>query len=366
MPREPILESVGYQQRACGNLGSPFYAGFLGTALSEACAEDPFWRALDNWVGDPESALLPLRLLAALHHLVLDGQAPELARHFPSTDRDGDPQAAYRVANAVIEKRSEFVADRLNQEIQTNEVRRCAALLPGFLLVGERAGLPMRLAELGASAGLNLCWDRYRYRLGPLRWGDEDAPLELETAWQGAPPPAGPIEISDRRGCDLSPLDITNPDDRTRLRSFVWPDQPERIDLLDRAMRIALDQAPQIETASAGDFVERVLAGRQRGHVTVIYHSIMWLYVPVEERRRIRAAIEAAGSQSNDESPLAWLRMEFDDDEKANIWLDYWPGWPGSSPKHMREKLGVCHYHGTSVNWFGDRQPGRAVVQPVE
>ncbi|MBW2389695.1 MAG: DUF2332 domain-containing protein [Deltaproteobacteria bacterium] len=355
MLKEFVLESVRFQQQSCGNLHSRFYADLLECALADCDPDVPFWNLLDAWPGNPLAALLPLRMLGALHDLVLSGRAADLAAHYPRPDveNSGDPESAWTQLNAVIVRERAFIESRLDEEIQTNEVRRCAALLPGFLVINQRAQLPMNLAELGASAGLNLCWDRYHYALGAARWGDETSSLSLDTRWQGPPPPLSRIEVARRRGCDLSPLDIHNEADQRRLQSFVWPDHFERMDLLRRAIDAAAGQQIEIERRSAGDFVDEVLSERRPGEVTVIYHSIMWLYVPEKEREHISEAISAAGNQATVESPLAWLRMEFVDGEKAALWLDYWPDDRSEDhPEHRREKLAHCHYHGTTIEWL--------------
>ncbi len=353
MLKEYVLESVRFQQQSCGKLHSRFYADLLGCALADCEPDVPFWHVLDAWPGNPMAALLPLRLLGALHDLVLNGRASELAAHYPrpELENSGDANSAWVELNDVIVRERAFIETRLDEEIQTNEVRRCAALLPGFLVINQRAQLPMNLAELGASAGLNLCWDHYHYALGTARWGDETSPLSLDTRWRGPTPPLSRIEVARRRGCDLSPLDLHNETDRRRLQSFVWPDHFERMDLLRRAIEAAKGQPIEVERSSAGDFVDEVLRERRPGEVTVIYHSIMWLYVPEEERERITEAISAAGRQATAESPLAWLRMEFVDGEKAALWLDY---WPDHHTEHRREKLAHCHYHGTTIEWFGE------------
>jgi hypothetical protein len=45
--------------------------------------------------------------------------------------------------------------------VQQNEVRRCTLLLPAFALAAGTVRSPLALVEVGASAGLNLLFDRY-------------------------------------------------------------------------------------------------------------------------------------------------------------------------------------------------------------
>jgi len=132
-----------------------------------------------------------LRLLGGLHYLVLAGDA--------SWDDVG----------SALELQRGFLARwTREQDVQTNEVQRSWALLPGFLTVAD--GRPLDLLELGPSAGLNLMWDRYGYRYSTGRWGS--GPLEL-AGNDRVPPPAEllsrRVTVARRRGVDLNPVDVT-------------------------------------------------------------------------------------------------------------------------------------------------------------
>ena len=119
------------------------------------------------------------------------------------------------------------------QGVQTNETQRCVALLPAFLTLARETGLPLDLIELGPSAGLNLVFDRYRYRYAQGTFGDPAAPLAFDANERGQVPAAlleTPLEIGSRRGIDLAPIDVTSSDDVVLLHSFLWPG-------LDRACR---------------------------------------------------------------------------------------------------------------------------------
>src|SRR5581483_7316230 len=159
---------------------------------------------------------------------------------------------------------------------QTNDVGRAAALLPGFLLVARETGLPLRLLELGASAGLNLHWDRFRYESSGAAWGDPTSPVRLLDCYaEGTPPLGTTATVVDRSGCDTAPLDPRTADGRLTLRSFIWPDQPKRAELLEQALTI-VDRVPAVtvEGSSADAWLDRRLHVEE-GMAVVVFHSMV-------------------------------------------------------------------------------------------
>ena len=321
-------------------LGSPLYAGLLDRAADDVEAGGPFWPVFEPFADWPVGAAYELRVMGALHRLVLTGDAPQLAPHFAP---GGDAGAAWPVLTRLLEERGEEVRDiALAHGVQTNEVGRCAALAPAILWCSR--GMPLRLLELGASAGLNLRWDAYRYE---DHWGDPRAQVRLEGRYDGTPPPFEPssVEVVERRGCDANPIDPASDDGRLTLLSFVWPDQEERFTLL----RAALDAAPAIEAtvekASAGDWLERKLAAPlPEGVCTVVFHSIFWQYMDGDERERVRTTLAEAGARATGASPLAWVRME-SHDELTRVEATQWPG--GET-----RLLARAGYHGRPVRWL--------------
>jgi hypothetical protein len=239
--------------------------------------------------------------------------------------------------------RDEVRAAAATLRVQTNEVLRSAVLAPGFLRIAARTGLPLRIREIGSSAGLNLLFDRYRYQLGPHRFGDVDSPLQLEASWEGAAPDLdAPLRVADRRGCDVAPFDVRNAEHRLRLESFIWPEQLERLARLRAALAVALREPPPIDAVPAGEWVEAQVSGHADGVATVFFHSVVWWYIPDAERARITRAIEAAGARATPDAPIAWLRMEGSRLEEAELRLRH---WPDGADTHLAD----VHYHGASV-----------------
>jgi hypothetical protein len=296
---------------------------------------------------DPIGSVLALGFMAAAHRLVLRGEAPALARHYPSAGGDAPADDAWPDFRATIADHVAELRELIELPVQTNEVGRCAALLGGFLHVARVTGLPLATLEIGCSAGLNLHWQRWLYDAGAAgTWGEADSPVRLGDRFDPAPPLDADVEVVERRGCDAQPLDVASDAHRETLLACTWPDQVERFAQLDAALRVAADDPVTIDRAPAADWLEHQLAEPRPGVATVVFQSIVLQYLDEEQRTRARSAIEAAGAAATAGAPLAWLRMEPGGD-LAEVRLRVWPG--GEDALVAR-----AGYHGRPVRWLGD------------
>jgi hypothetical protein len=143
-------------------VGSPFYAVLLERRRADAAAGGPIRAALRGHERDRFDEWDGFRLLAGVHRIMLSGQAPELEAHYPSAGGDGDAEAAWPAVRELIATGRAEVVEALSHPLQTNAPTRAKALVGGLCLIAEETGLPLRLLELGASAGLNLRIDRFR------------------------------------------------------------------------------------------------------------------------------------------------------------------------------------------------------------
>jgi hypothetical protein len=328
-----------FQSAACRNVGSPLYEGILARAAVDFESRGPTWRLLAGRSGDPGGSALALRLMGAVHRLVLEGAAPELERRY--RERGSDAEATWTAFRSVLEEHRERLGALIERPVQTNEVGRCAALLPGFLGVAARTGLPLRLLEVGASAGLNLRWGAYRYEAEDFAWGPPGSPLRIEFELAGGGIPTADVEFAEIAGCDAAPVDPTSEEGRLTLLSYVWPDQAIRVERLRAALALAAAQPAQVERGTAVEWTAGRLAEPVSGTATILYHSVVMQYLAEDERDAFLAVVSDAGARASAEAPLAWLRME-PDGERAAIRVTTWPG----GEERLLARAG---YHGSPV-----------------
>lgn len=344
--REAVARRLMRQARACRMLGSPLYAHLLERSASDAEASGPTWAVLAGHEADPQGSALALRLMGAVHRLVLEDRVPNLSHYYPSVGGGGQPQDAWTAFRDVLGEHRKELSELVVRQVQTNEVGRSAALLGGFLLVALETGLPLRMLELGASAGLNLRWDRYRYESGERGWGDPASPVRITGSFLGTPLPplATPACVVERGGCDLSPLDPTREVDRLTLLSYVWSDQRERLRLLEAALAVADRMPVRVEAAPAADWLATQLTYPREGRATVVFHSITMQYLDAAEKERLHGVFEEAGARASQSAPLARLALEPGGD-KAELRLTTRPGG-------AERLLATSGYHGPPVRWL--------------
>jgi hypothetical protein len=350
-----VIQSLELQGGVCAQLGSPFSGLVARAVAADIAAGGAFASLAEPWAGKDVRTLFsdaaPLRFLGGLHYLVLSGAAPDLAAEYPPSELAPDSARLADRVSAAGREHQAMLARFLTSPPQTNEVNRSVVLAAGFRTIAGRAGLPLRCLEIGASAGLNMNWDRFFYDLGePGLWGDPQSPVRLGAEWTGGPPPFD-IEavVVERRACDQNPIDVAHDEAALRLKAYVWPGQLERMARLDGAIEIARRHRPEVERADAAAWT-RAHIRPVPGAVSVLYHSVVWSYLPAETQAEVTAAITAAGESADASSPVAWLRMEPNPDDLAgpnDLRLTYWPGGE-------EILLARVHPHGAKVSWLGD------------
>ncbi len=351
MDNPELRRAFRVQANACRTLGSPFHGALLDLAAQDLETGGPVMNLLTPWAQADMRAVFEaavhLRLLGALHDLVLSGDDPALAATYPKPGRESDTDAAWIAARTAMIRHQDRLAAFMTHEPQTNEVRRSACLAPGFLTIAAETGLPIRAFEVAASAGLNLNWDRYRYQFGDSVWGDRGAQVVMDTEWTGSAPPVDAhVEVIERAACDRRPGDLTDPVERRRLLAYIWPDQFERLDRIRAAIDLALCLDVTVEAADAVAWSARV-AAPQTGAVTVLYHSVFWQYMPPESQVALAQVIADHGAAATPQAPFAWLRMEPSPQNMAvmEVRLTLWPAG-------QERRLAEVHPHGAWVKWL--------------
>ncbi|WP_030243168.1 DUF2332 domain-containing protein [Streptomyces sp. NRRL S-350] len=205
----------------------------------------------------------------------------------------------------------ETSATMLVRRTQTNEAGRCATLLPLLATLPQ----PLALIEVGASAGLCLYPDRYRYRYLSAdgasavvaEFGAAASPVTLDCTVSGPVPLPASLqerlpEVVWRAGIDLNPLDVRAEEDMRWLESLVWPEQTHRLERLRGAVRVARAAPPLLVRGDLNETVRELVAQAPAGATPVVFHSAVLAYLPPQAREEFAATVR--------ELPGHWISNE--------------------------------------------------------
>jgi hypothetical protein len=311
--------------------GSPLYRH-----LVDVIADDPeLMRVMARIEHLPQANLL----FGAVHYLLMDGADPDLARFYPSLSSDPLPPegSGPPFRSFVLEREDEIVEIGNTRYTQTNECRRCVALLPMVMMAPFDR---FHLIDVGTSAGLNLGLDRYRYQFDGLTWGP-DSPVVLEAESRGSEIRLRDIEVVRRVGLDFNPIDPSDPESRRWLDALIWPEHTERRSRLRSALAMVADLEIEYVSGDALATLPRVLDDLPEGDPAVVANSFTLIQFTTEQREELGALI----GEAREKRPVMRISMEAIDksDDWAQLAVD-----DGSGLR----TVGQAHPHGEWIELF--------------
>lgn len=348
-------EALRTQASSCAGLGSTLSHDVLLALIDLAAPGGELYGMFGEWRSVRGGDLVGLRLLAAAHRIVLTRRSPRLAAHYPTTggvapvDDAGREDLRAALAEAFLHHPG-AVEDSLRRIPQTNETGRGLPLRGALSRVAAAHGHPIRLHELAASAGLNL-------RADAMPWAQI--------------PMAPPIRIVERSGCDLHPLDVTNPEDRLTLACYVWGDDLARFERLRTSFALAQRIPATIKAMPAGAYMAALTHAEPVPRQTlVIWHSATWFYLDRQSRAEIRSAVRRLGHRATPTSPVVHLSWEWmrDSSDPARSYALIGRSWPAAGAwapwrAGTSVQLGTGPAHGMPVRWS---EPRPLSADPLE
>ena len=245
------------------------------------------------------------------------------------------------------------------RSVNTNEVGRCAVLRLGYAEIAQMfPGVAFTLVEIGASAGLNLFWDNYRYEYDrgsahdTVTAGDPASPVRIFCTIRETAPPLHPDEPFSRQvvrrvGLDLDPIDLVNPSDVACLRALVWPEQRGRSARLDQAIAIAQAASHSLNfSMRQGDGVALlppIAAELAEGEALCVVHSFTLNQFSPEARLALDRALRDIAAKR------AVLRLGLEWERRSAPVLSL-TQYSGSGI--ARRDLARCDAHGAWVEWL--------------
>jgi hypothetical protein len=269
-----------------------------------------------------EKHALPNLFFAAVHFLLLKGEHHQLTAFYPSlnkTTRHYDHVYPY-FRSFVLEHELEIRDIIGTRFVQTNEVTRCAILVPAFEIVSRQSGRrPLALVEIGSSAGLTLLWDHYHYRYDrDIECGPSDSPVQIECELRGPnKPPIAHVfpKINWRQGVDLNPVDLNDPENVLWLRALIWPEHQKRDKQLEQAIELARKDPPTIVRGDALEILPSLIDEIESDLQLCVYHSFTLSLARSEARERLESILVKTSAKRD----VFWIGFEWEKDSETPL-----------------------------------------------
>lgn len=326
-------------------------ASALYTALWEQLKDDSELLELVALVESNQP--IPITFFTAVNFLVLAEPLAPLASYYPYLHPDEAPpfSEAYRYFRAFVHAHREELRMILpTARLQTNEVTRCANLLPAFSLAYQRGGYqPLHMLEIGCSAGLNLLWHQYQYRYGSIVVGDPTSPVQITCEIQGGSLPPLPEKlphVANCQGIELCPRDIGDAEDMRWVRAAIWPEEVGRHRLLDAAIAFARQEGVSLHKGDACDLLPKLLATISDDQTAVVWSSFAVNQGPIE----VKECIDSQIVEASHRIPIYRVSLEFALEKQAGPRLELSEYQGGRLVK--QETLARCAVHGERMTWL--------------
>lgn len=310
---ERLLEDLRAQREFFVRGGrAPAYVAIVD-AIERAVVEGPFApRLAEAWRGREVTASAydrPLLLLASMRFDALRDPRHPLADALVG----GNAAAVTPERVAAALERPVFWECVRTRAVQTNETSRAVAwLLPATLV-----DAPMILADVGASAGLNLVGDA------------------LPAIW--SVPVASSPRVVRRLGFDRAPVDVRDEDAADWLRACVWAGEGARLARLDEAIRLLRARTDvELVACDAAEVPSRL---PKDGPFVLAYQTVVREYLPAPVARAYEQGMRA-WLETNRRA--MWVELEGSRHEK----------WPAAITVHVAAGdfvIARCGWHPSEV-----------------
>jgi hypothetical protein len=267
---------------------------------------------------------------------------PSLNGQFQSNDEFFDS-----FKNFCIKFASEIQPLLRTKLVQTNEVQRCALLLPAVNLISQMSDQkPIALIDVGSAGGLNLLMDKtYIQYSDGISVGPINSPLQLQCDSQGLKiPEFQDVKIENRIGIDLNPVNLLDANERQWNLALIWPDQIERFDRMKSALKI-LEKTPITFKKGGGNQVLSDVVSRVPETQTVcIMHSFVLNQFSEEDRSKFDSLLKDLSKNR----PIWRISLEWIGSKEPELVVSRYV----SGTKNHVQKLAECHGHGEWIRWF--------------